>query len=288
MMLEKLKQLFPHLIEANEPYSDELLWFETDEKEMFGIQPTLISERELELLKLIATPIKMTERKNIGKWYAYIYENKEMTSVPKAVRFFYFFSNRPIEERELLTNTMEGVMNEPAFVWLSDQHGWIVEEEPNATAETEEIKQIIQTITADFFIDLSVFVGQMHQMGADTRDSILREIQLVEAIQPIIPKGQEMMTFSEMFVAFYLDSLSTNFFSNNVKELLTETEIRTTIKTFIEQNLNVSQTAKKLFMHRNSVQYRIDKFIEGTGIDIRQFKEAIAVYLYILHKERID
>ncbi|OLG03008.1 Fis-type helix-turn-helix domain protein [Bacillus paralicheniformis] len=34
-----------------------------------------------------------------------------------------------------------------------------------------------------------------------------------------------------------------------------------------------------MFIHRNSLQYRIDKFIERTAIDIRQFEEAAAVYL---------
>jgi DNA-binding PucR family transcriptional regulator len=37
--------------------------------------------------------------------------------------------------------------------------------------------------------------------------------------------------------------------------------------------LNASLTAKRLFIHRNSLQYRIDKFIERTGIDIRQLKK---------------
>jgi DNA-binding PucR family transcriptional regulator len=41
-------------------------------------------------------------------------------------------------------------------------------------------------------------------------------------------------------------------------------------------------------MHRNSLQYRIDKFIEKTGIDIKHFKGAVAVYLAILLQQYAD
>ncbi|MCY8607352.1 helix-turn-helix domain-containing protein, partial [Bacillus sonorensis] len=50
---------------------------------------------------------------------------------------------------------------------------------------------------------------------------------------------------------------------------------------YMQCNLNASLTAKRLFIHRNSLQYRIDRFIEKTGIDIRQFEEAAAVYFII-------
>nr|MDH3110555.1 helix-turn-helix domain-containing protein [Bacillus altitudinis] len=38
------------------------------------------------------------------------------------------------------------------------------------------------------------------------------------------------------------------------------------------------EAAKALYVHRNSLQYRIDKFIERTGLDIRHFQEASAAY----------
>ncbi|MBY6268509.1 helix-turn-helix domain-containing protein, partial [Parageobacillus thermoglucosidasius] len=57
------------------------------------------------------------------------------------------------------------------------------------------------------------------------------------------------------------------------------------IKTFFQCDLNVSLAAKKLYMHRNSLQYRIDKFIEKTGMDIKHFQGAVAVYLAMLIQE---
>lgn len=52
-----------------------------------------------------------------------------------------------------------------------------------------------------------------------------------------------------------------------------------TIIGFIEQNLNATKTAKVLYMHRNTLNYRLDNFIRKTEIDVRTFKGALAMYL---------
>ncbi len=51
---------------------------------------------------------------------------------------------------------------------------------------------------------------------------------------------------------------------------------------FIEHDLNASQTSKALYMHRNTLNYRIDHFKDKTGIDIRHFRGALALYLLFL------
>jgi DNA-binding PucR family transcriptional regulator len=60
---------------------------------------------------------------------------------------------------------------------------------------------------------------------------------------------------------------------------LDDPEMFSTIKVFLENNLNASMTAKKLFIHRNTLQYRIDKFVEKTGIQLKDFYGAFTVFL---------
>jgi DNA-binding PucR family transcriptional regulator len=50
----------------------------------------------------------------------------------------------------------------------------------------------------------------------------------------------------------------------------------------MKENLNVSEAAKKLYIHRNSMQYRLEKFSERTGLDIRKFDDAVNIHLAIL------
>ena len=50
------------------------------------------------------------------------------------------------------------------------------------------------------------------------------------------------------------------------------------IKTFLDQNMNVSKSADILYLHRNTLMNKIDKFIEVSGYDIRKFKDAFVIY----------
>src|SRR5699024_10119575 len=51
-----------------------------------------------------------------------------------------------------------------------------------------------------------------------------------------------------------------------LKEFETDPEMLQTLQMFFKYNLNISETAKHMYMHRNSLQYRIDKFTNETGI----------------------
>lgn len=59
----------------------------------------------------------------------------------------------------------------------------------------------------------------------------------------------------------------------------TNPEVVHTVREFIENNMNSSQSAKKLYMHRNTLNYRIDNFVEATDINVRTFKGANAIYM---------
>lgn len=67
-------------------------------------------------------------------------------------------------------------------------------------------------------------------------------------------------------------------------------ETQATIDTFFDNNLNISETARQLFVHRNTLVYRLEKIHQATGLDIRLFEDAmtfkIASMLYGYLKER--
>lgn len=56
-------------------------------------------------------------------------------------------------------------------------------------------------------------------------------------------------------------------------------EVLQTIQGFIQADQNASQAAKALYMHRNTVNYRLDLFIRRSQIDVRSFQGAYALYL---------
>ena len=68
----------------------------------------------------------------------------------------------------------------------------------------------------------------------------------------------------------------------NRSDLLLEPEIVTTLETFFAMNCNVSDTAKQLFIHRNTLLYRLDKLKQDTGLDVRLFRDAVLVKIILL------
>ena len=67
-----------------------------------------------------------------------------------------------------------------------------------------------------------------------------------------------------------------------------------TINKFFENNLNVSETSRQLFIHRNTLVYRLDKLQKTVGLDLRVFDDAITfkialmVVKYIDYMDRLD
>ncbi len=61
-----------------------------------------------------------------------------------------------------------------------------------------------------------------------------------------------------------------------------DAETKTTLEHFFELDCNVSETAKKLYIHRNTLLYRLDKFKNETGLDVRTFNHAVLVRLALL------
>ena len=64
-------------------------------------------------------------------------------------------------------------------------------------------------------------------------------------------------------------------FGNNVPDILEDEEAMSTISKFFENNLNISETARQLFVHRNTLVYRLERIEKAIGLDIRNFDDAM-------------
>jgi carbohydrate diacid regulator len=67
--------------------------------------------------------------------------------------------------------------------------------------------------------------------------------------------------------------LSDHFANFDFKEL--DNESRSTIQAFLDNGLSIAETSRALYVHRNTLIYRIDKFEKQTGLDIRKFDDAM-------------
>jgi len=70
-------------------------------------------------------------------------------------------------------------------------------------------------------------------------------------------------------------------FGDNLPDKLDE-ETLITIHKFFENSLNVSETARRLYIHRNTLVYRIERLQKDTGLDIRNFDDALTFKIALM------
>ena len=61
-----------------------------------------------------------------------------------------------------------------------------------------------------------------------------------------------------------------------------------TVQAFFENNLNVSETSRKLFVHRNTLVYRLEKIRKVTGLDLREFEHAVTFKVALMVKKYLQ
>lgn len=69
--------------------------------------------------------------------------------------------------------------------------------------------------------------------------------------------------------------LADKYLNEKVIAVFKDEELKSTIDAFFANNLNISETSRNSFMHRNTLLYRIDKIFKLTGLNIRVFDDAV-------------
>lgn len=164
-------------------------------------------------------------------------------------------------------------------------------EELNNNIKIESIEDdIITLIDTDYFSEEPIDLESYHVLLIEDFDS-----EVTIFIEPYentgFPLGEDIKTVIKQLPhnVYYFEDVITYIVLQNNQELkhkireYIQTNINTdvlhTVREFIENNMNSSQSAKKLFMHRNTLNYRIDNFIEATHINVKTFKGANAIYM---------
>lgn len=109
-----------------------------------------------------------------------------------------------------------------------------------------------------------------------------KEAGMALEVGRIFYKEREIIPYSTLGIGRLLYQLPMSLCQLFTKEIFGDTqpedldeELGTTIYKFFECSLNVSETARQLFIHRNTLVYRLDKIHKMTGLDLRTFEDAI-------------
>lgn len=292
-VLKKLQVLFQNTVMTENPatYSgNEYLWLKENRADpmWLGIPNTEVSGEQLRLLSTLFESYLPDQNQNYGSgslWYSYLFHQASLplTGSANPIRFIQIqFDETKQNHIEMKDAVREYFHDCSAFLWLNDYSALIIEEKSKIVFTEEDFHSISITLENDFYMKSSLFIGKFRTPSLELRESFFHEQQLFHEARSILKK-ERIFTFEKslpIIVAKNLPETTRTLLRNDVVKILMEDrELLRTLEVFLEQNSNASVTAKKLYIHRNTLQYRLDKFTEKTGIPLKGIENAITIYL---------
>jgi hypothetical protein len=310
LMLTKLLTLYPNAVVFQDKPSQALspshlaYFYEQAHNQWIGIPKTDLSERELELLKTIyeyyepysnrmeSTPLSPQEL----VWYDFLFLNGMPPSDgPGAnIRMIQFQLNGKQVETLEFESALRGFFSDDVLIiWENNHNGIVIEisQRKSISLAEKEFISLVQTLESDFFFKVTFYYGKQYLFNNHIPAIFQEEKEFFIFAQNLLGTGT-VFSFERVFPFF-----AAHYMPDQIKQKLTKTfadvfqedsEMFATIKSLLENNLNASLTAKKLYVHRNTLQYRVDKFTDKTGIQLKDFYSAFTVFLACLIFELED
>jgi carbohydrate diacid regulator len=150
-------------------------------------------------------------------------------------------------------------------------------------------KSISDTLSTEFFTRVNVGIGTPI-VGVKDLARSFKEAQIALEVGKVFDTDKTIVSYDNLGIARLIYHLPTTlkevFKKGSIESLDHETLF--TIQRFFENNLNVSETSRKLFVHRNTLVYRLDKIKKLTGLDLREFDHAIIFKIALMVKKYLS
>ena len=152
----------------------------------------------------------------------------------------------------------------------------------------ELAETIVAMMNAEALLDVKVAYGTVVQELKDVSKSY-KEAKMALDVGKIFYVEKKVIAYSTLGIGRLIYQLPVNLckifieeiFGDNVPMDLDE-ETLNTLNKFFENNLNVSETSRQLFVHRNTLVYRIEKIQKSTGLDLRSFDDALTFKIALM------
>ena len=153
---------------------------------------------------------------------------------------------------------------------------------------------IVDTLSGEHYIKAVVGIGTPISNVKDLATSF-KEAQIAMEVSKVFDTEKQIIRYDNLGIARLIYQLPTTVCEMFLREVFKQGSIESldqetlfTIQRFFENNLNVSETSRGLFVHRNTLVYRLEKIKKLTGLDLREFDDAIVFKVALMVKKYLS
>ena len=211
----------------------------------------------------------------------------------RAVIVIKFQGTSPINPYEAVQSLVKN-KNKDFVIGVSEQDIVIVKEVSSTTTSDgveAYAKELLAALSKEFSVKLLIGISSVVENLKDLARAY-KEARISLEVGKVFDIEKPIMSYENLGIGRLIYQLPTTlceiFLSEVFKKGSLESldrETLMTVQSFFENNLNVSETSRKLFVHRNTLVYRLEKIRKLTGLDLREFDHAVTFKVALMVKK---
>ena len=218
------------------------------------------------------------------------------TDAPRAVFLIRQVGHSDVATVDVLSSMFTDKLQD--FVLSINETDIAIVKQISGTTTCEDLEKVAanieETLKTELSIKTVIGIGTISDHLRELADSY-KEAQTAIDVGKVFDTEKSIINYEKLGIGRLIYQLPTTlceiflgevFKKNSIDSLDQETLF--TINKFFENNLNVSETSRKLFVHRNTLVYRLEKIKKLTGLDLRQFDHAIVFKVALMVRKYLS
>lgn len=215
------------------------------------------------------------------------------TDVSRVVLLIRIVSANDISAFDVIQNLFPDKQKD--FVFNINENDIVLVKEIKAGIDSKDLEKlarsIVDTLGSEFYTKVVIGIGTA-VVGVKDLARSFKESQVALEVGKVFDTDRAIVSYDNLGIARLIYQLPTTLCDMFLREVFKKGSIESldqetlfTIQKFFENNLNVSETSRKLFVHRNTLVYRLEKIRKLTGLDLREFDHAIIFKVALMVKK---
>ncbi len=231
-----------------------------------------------------------------GDVYAKARELRFSTDAQRVVLLVRVTSDKEISALDIVAELFPDKQKD--FVFNINESDTVIVKEVRPGIDLRDVEKlagsIVDTLESEHYIKSVVGIGTEVAGIKDLANSF-KEAQVALEVGKVFDTEHSIICYDNLGIARLIYQLPTTMCEMFLKEVFKKGSIESldqetlfTIQRFFENNLNVSETSRGLFVHRNTLVYRLEKIKKLTGLDLREFDHAIVFKVALMVRKYLD